>query len=603
MREDTMSKIRFVLCLFFALWIALPSQSEAKQRELGNIGGVVRGSANAGLDKVKIWVYKDGEKIRELNSGARGEYTIRDLEPGNYTLSFGNASHSIERSLKVSAFRNSFCNISLAGENGMAIPVAPDPRNGRRSNSFARETMPTMPVSGAYVAPYIPQVQPLEYVAVESIRFISPARMPMQDISFSSNTAYFDLLLSMAEEGLLPNPAGIRFDEILNKFPLGISSAIGAEDLNINVAKLHNPLNANKELIGINLQAPRRQHPLPHVIMILDTSGRMGSRHKLELAVKSINKSLNIGAPFASISVIRAGQKPDLLLSAKLSEEGLRLPESIVADGSADLEAAFDLAHSLVDDPGSTKLLFFTDGVFGANSIAYITQSLSKMVKSGTHSYILGIGRKLYNDPNLYQLSRQSGAEYHYIGKEEDYLSFTHETEAFTGGISVQDLQIKLETGSSDMLKSYRLIGNRTVPESEASPELKLLSNTGMADTQPMNMHSNQELTLFLELDYGNAELSSSGMVKLMLSYKLPMEKQRRYREIAIDPQKMQTDESLNGKYQIALDAATLALLLAGDECSKNLNWQDFRLQHGKQGYTYMDLFEMHERFHYLITK
>lgn len=177
----------------------------------GRIGGVLRSEEGVGLASVRIDVYMDRVQQNSLQTGARGEYRIESLSPGLYTLEFRHQNaEPVRRDVMVYKARDSFCNVRMETEDTFAADTFL-PYRAQNSSLDLLKPRP-IPVSGPYVAPYMPPEPQENYVPLQSLPFYNVTQRPQADIALSANTAYFSYLRRLLADGILPDPEGIRVE-------------------------------------------------------------------------------------------------------------------------------------------------------------------------------------------------------------------------------------------------------------------------------------------------------------------------------------------------------------------------------------------------------
>jgi len=512
---------------------------------MGQIGGVFRAVDGTGLEDVRIDVYLQQAQVRSLHTGPLGEYSIKSLVPGIYSLEFQlPGAESIRQDVRVHPARNSFCNVRMESSPSIAfmltIPIIPV------EHSSLDMLMPQpVPVSGAYAAPYMPPVLPEAFLPVSSMPFYDVSAKPLTDVSVNVNTAYFSYLRRLLSAGRLPNPNAPRVDEMLAYMQPDISGS-SADAFTVATQIMRHPYDPDRSFLYVGMKSPvlntEKANPR-NLYVVLDCSGRMGTEDKLYLAKESLRCFIEQMNQDTRLTIICARQDPLVIsVDGKDKASAYLALDKISASGSGNVIDALQLAlqqaiklehngtaqleHGIFPNtlsvPMYGEMWLFSDGFYSEQILQDMASTLALAHKQGILCTILGLGLDLYQDNNLYKVSGESSARYIYV---DSLKEFQHQLQAGLlkyVPLTTQDLQLKFDFSGSSITR-YRQIAVSGMDESSA---------TSSASFTPNMLTSGQSISALFEIELPDtADIQSDSAGKLMLYYHSPHSAKPRYEE------------------------------------------------------------------------
>lgn len=552
----------------------------------GRIGGVLRSEEGVGLASVRIDVYMDRVQQNSLQTGARGEYRIESLSPGLYTLEFRHQNaEPVRRDVMVYKARDSFCNVRMETEDTFAADTFL-PYRAQNSSLDLLKPRP-IPVSGPYVAPYMPPEPQENYVPLQSLPFYNVTQRPQADIALSANTAYFSYLRRLLADGILPDPEGIRVEEML-AYMQAEGPISSPDSITVSTQAFEHPFDSSRIFVRLVLIAPGHQslqetpfdpgrfiftpdsnaveqQPLPDnphdLYVVLDCSGRMGTEAKLYLAKECMRMYIEEMEEDDRLTIFCARPEERVLeLDGKDKASAYLALDHISASGSGDILKILDMVMEKEQESGD--LWFFTDGFYPEETQKALAIALAKAQGQGFHCTIAGVGRNPYCDDKLYLLARELGTGYIYLDSVHEFARQLHFGALRYREPFVQDLQVKLEFAPA-AVKRYRQVAEK--PRAGAGAE-------SMTASVPGTIYSGQVLSALFEIELQDDVDPQEVMAgELMLQYRSPDNAEPIYGSFRLK-QKICPPTQSSGQDHMA--AALFGMLLREEQDSAKLSWQ-----------------------------
>jgi Ca-activated chloride channel family protein len=300
------------------------------------------------------------------------------------------------------------------------------------------------------------------------------ATQPVSTFSVDVDTSGYSSLRRTLNQGVLPDKASVRIEEMVNYFPYSYAGPANATDaFKANVTVTPTPWNKNTKLLHVGIKGfdlPAAEQRPANLVFLIDVSGSMDEADKLPLLKSSFRLLVNKLKPADTVSIVTyAGDAGVVLEPTKASDKAkiLSAIDNLQPGGStageAGINAAYALAQKAFVKDGVNRIMLATDGDFNVG--AADDEALKKLVedkrKTGVFLSILGFGAGNYQD-NLMQTLAQNGngiaAYIDTLGEAEKVLVQEATASLFT---IAKDVKIQVEFNPAT-ISEYRLIGYET---------------------------------------------------------------------------------------------------------------------------------------------
>lgn len=298
--------------------------------------------------------------------------------------------------------------------------------------------------------------------------FISTSEQPVSTFSVDADGAsYAYMRASLNRNNLLPYKSAVRIEEFLNYFTFDYANS--GEDVSINAEIGDCPWNADHKLLRLGMKGKdvsENQAPDANFVFLVDVSGSMSSRDKLELLKSGLITLVDYMRPTDRIAIVTySGSVTCLLESTPCSQASTikRAIQKLEAGGFTAGADGMKMAYKQVLDNyiegGNNRVIMGTDGDFNVGP--YSTDSLLQMAEyyagRGIYLSVMGFGLGNLNDEMMEKVSNHGNGTYNYIDSEAEMAKvFVHERSRF---ISVANDCKAQVTFDSTMVSAYRLIG------------------------------------------------------------------------------------------------------------------------------------------------
>jgi Ca-activated chloride channel family protein len=411
------------------------------------------------------------------------------------------------RSSRVVAFSSLALMVSFVVGCGASAPSASAPRSeaapsyaGQPSydapQAYPQAAPPSqMPMPGAPPPPMVAvapkttapvAVAPAEPVGTEHFtdHGVNPVTDPTRDrfstFSIDVDTASYTVSRRKLVEGTLPPFAAVRAEEYVNFFRYGYEPPKNGKPFAVYTDAAPSPFTAGHHLVRVGLQGRRvsaEERKPVHLVYLVDTSGSMQGRDRIELAKKSLRLLTDRLKPGDTVALCTyAGgveklldptgiDKKDRILAAI---DGLRAGGSTaMGDGIA---LAYDLAKKTLVKGHVNRVVVLSDG--DANVGHASGEALRAIIRGhrgeGITLSTVGFGSGNYKDAMMEQLADSGDGNYTYIDSEEQARHvFVDQLDGLLQVIA-RDVKIQVELDPS-VVTSYRLIGyeNRDIADKD----------------------------------------------------------------------------------------------------------------------------------------
>ena len=326
--------------------------------------------------------------------------------------------------------------------------------------------------------------------------FVKASEQPVSTFSVDADGASYGIMRNYLSSGYWDlSPSSVRIEEFLNYFTFDYPSPSDGNAIAINAEVGPCPWNASHHLLRLGIKGKELKEsevPQANYVFLVDVSGSMDGRDRLDLLKKGLKELLFQLSPTDRISIITySGTVKKLLESTPVSEADKirgaidRLSASGSTAGGKALEMAYEEALANYDPGKNNRIIMGTDGDFnvGVTSTNAIVEMVESYARKGIYMTCLGFGMGNLNDAMMEKISNTGNGTYHYIDCEDEMMKvFVHERNQFVSVANDAKCQV---TFNSDLISEYRLIGyeNRVMSNEDFEDDKKDAGEIGAGQT------------------------------------------------------------------------------------------------------------------------
>jgi Ca-activated chloride channel homolog len=313
-----------------------------------------------------------------------------------------------------------------------------------------------------------------KFTATEQNAFKVTVDEPVSTFSIDVDTASYSFVRASLNRNVLPQPAAVRTEELVNYFPYDYAAPRSAEQpFSTNVAVLPSPWTKGRKLVRVGIKGyaiDSAARPRANLVFLIDTSGSMQDPVKLPLVKQSLamlleklddNDRVSIvtyaGSAGTVLEPTPAGQKAKILAALNQLDAGGSTA------GAEGIRQAYALAQRNLDPRGVNRVILATDGDFnvGITDQNELKGFVERERGKGIFLSVLGFGMGNYNDALMQTLAQNGNGAAAYI----DTLSEARKTlvdEATSTLFPIaKDVKIQVEFNPATVAE-YRLVGYET---------------------------------------------------------------------------------------------------------------------------------------------
>ena len=352
----------------------------------------------------------------------------------------------------------------VAGTAG-AGPVGP-------TVGMGPEMLSMMPAPGM---PYPPSdIQPVpvsrdQFDAAPGNALKQVAQEPVSTFSIDVDTASYSFVRRMLQQRMLPQPAMVRVEEMINYFDYSYAGPESAgQPFKPSVTVLPSPWNPQARLVHIGIKGyTPTERPRANLVFLIDVSGSMNQPDKLPLVKSSLKMLLDQLRPEDTIGIVTyAGHAGVALPPTPVSQKQaiISVIDQLGAGGGTaggeGIRSAYELARQNLKESGINRVILATDGDFnvGITDPAELTRYVTEQRAQGVALSVLGFGQGNYNDALMQKLAQNGNGNAAYIDSLNEARKVLVQQANATLSIIAKDVKIQMEWNPATVA-SYRLIG------------------------------------------------------------------------------------------------------------------------------------------------
>lgn len=341
-----------------------------------------------------------------------------------------------------------------------------------------------------------PEFNTEEYSNAEESGYKSVKDNPLSTFSADVDTASYANMRRMITDFQDVPASAVRIEEMLNYFDYSYPEPKDNEPFSISTELSDCPWNSSSKLlmIGINgKDIPKSETPNSNLVFLIDTSGSMSSKDKLELVKKSLNMLTETLTSKDRISIVTySGYERVVLEGAKGNQKNTvsTLTSFLDAEGWTNGESGINLAYKIAEkyyiEGGNNRIILATDGDLnvGISSESELKKLVEEKRKSGVNLSVLGFGYGNIKDNKMETLADNGNGSYHYIDTAKEACKVLVEERNSTLVTIAKDVKLQVEFNPA-YVKGYRLIGydNRRLESEDFTNDTKDAGDVGAGCT------------------------------------------------------------------------------------------------------------------------
>ena len=304
---------------------------------------------------------------------------------------------------------------------------------------------------------------------------------PVSTFSVDVDTGAYSNVRRFLNQGQMPQRDAIRSEELINYFSYNYEYPENKnKPFSIHTEIAPTPWNKNSHLLHIGLQAYQshnEQRPASNLVFLVDVSGSMHSRDKIQLLKSGLKLLVNNLQESDSISIVTYAGSTGVVLKPtngdKTAEITMALDQLTAGgstNGASGIKLAYQMAQQSFIKDGVNRIILATDGDFnvGVTNFESLKQIVEEKRKTGISLTTLGFGRGNYNDHLMEQLADVGNGNYSYIDNLNEARKVLVEEMNSTLNTVANDVKIQIEF-NPDQVAEYRLIGyeNRALKQED----------------------------------------------------------------------------------------------------------------------------------------
>ena len=342
-------------------------------------------------------------------------------------------------------------------------PAAPPPAVG----------MPMYAPQMGWAPPYHDQGRD-KFTSVAENAFKIVREAPVSTFSIDVDTASYSWVRASLNHNVLPQPAAVRTEEMVNYFPYDYAPPASAEQpFSTSIAVYPSPWSEARKLVRIGIKGyavERAARPRANLVFLIDTSGSMQEPNKLPLVQQSLRMLVEELAPTDTVAIVTyAGNAGTALEPTRASEKykilGVidRLGAGGSTAGAEGIRQAYALAEANLDPKGVNRVILATDGDFnvGITNQDELKGYIERERGKGVFLSVLGYGMGNYNDALMQALAQNGNGAAAYIDTLAEARKTLVEEASSTLFPIAKDVKIQVEFNPATVAE-YRLIGYET---------------------------------------------------------------------------------------------------------------------------------------------
>jgi Ca-activated chloride channel homolog len=297
---------------------------------------------------------------------------------------------------------------------------------------------------------------------------------PVSTFSIDVDTASYSFMRASLNRNVLPQPASVRTEELINYFPYAYEAPTSVEQpFRTSVAVFPSPWQEGRKLVRIGIRGYALEtatRPRANLVFLVDTSGSMDAPNRLPLVKQSL--SMLVGQLEANdrVAIVAYAGRAGTVLEPTSAADKARILGAIQhleaggsTAGAEGIRQAYALAEQNFDKAGVNRVILATDGDFnvGITNRDELKGFIERERGKGIFLSVLGFGMGNYNDALMQALAQNGNGAAAYIDTLAEARKVLVEEATSTLFPIAKDVKIQVEFNPATVAE-YRLIGYET---------------------------------------------------------------------------------------------------------------------------------------------
>ena len=409
--------------------------------------------------------------------------------------------------------------------------------------------------SGSYVQQsfmpmvrYVAQPNSEEYGSFKENRFFSAKDQALSTFSLDVDAASYGNMRRMINQGQKPPKDAIRTEELINYFSYNYPKPSGKDSVSVGTETAVCPWDETHRLVKIGVKAreiPSDNLPASNFVFLLDVSGSMNDRNKLDLVKSSIKLLTNNLRKTDRVAIVVYASSAAVVLESTEGTDKQKIMEAVnglhasgSTAGGEGIQLAYKIAEKNLIPNGNNRIILCTDGDFnvGLSSSDELERLIETKRKTGIYLTVLGYGMANYKDEKLQILAQKGNGNHAYIDNIQGANKALVSEFGSTMYTVAKDVKIQVEFNPA-FVNAYRLIGyeSRLLNKEDFNDDTKDAGELGSGHTVtalyeiiPVGVSNNYGGVDDLKYQKNNSSVNpvqltnNSELLTVKLRYKLP---------------------------------------------------------------------------------
>ena len=308
-----------------------------------------------------------------------------------------------------------------------------------------------------------------EYKTVRERGFSRTLNAPLSTFGADVDTANYTLLRRfLLDKNMLPPPAMVRAEELLNYFNYDYKAPEQGSDFRVNFESMAAPWAPERKLLLIGVQAKQmeaKKLPPSNFVFLIDNSGSMEG--VFPMVIEAMTALADKLRKCDRISIVTYGGEVKVLLDGGSGAQKEQVKKQIRAlntngytPGGKGIQTAYKLAHKNFIKGGNNRIVLITDGDFnvGVSSEADLIDMVKKERDSAIYLSAFGAGWNNFRDNKLKSLANSGNGNYTYLDNVREARRVMENEMTGKMFTIAKDVKFQIEFNPAKVA-GYRLIG------------------------------------------------------------------------------------------------------------------------------------------------